>query len=208
MCGNGIRCVAKYCYDNAIVNKKEMEIETLSGIKHIKINTQNGVAKTVCVDMGKAEFAPSKIPAKFDGEKVVAKKCKIGDTEYEITCVSMGNPHCVVFVPHVENIDLESVGPKFEESPLFPEGVNVEFVKVIDKHTLKMRVWERGSGETWACGTGACAVAVAATLNGYCEKGKDVTVKLLGGDLKIKYTDGGVFMSGDAVKVFDGEVEV
>ncbi|MDE7079029.1 MAG: carbamoyl-phosphate synthase large subunit [Clostridia bacterium] len=208
MCGNGIRCVAKYCYDNAIVNKKEMQIETLSGIKNVEIKTQNGMAKSITVDMGKAVLDPRKIPVKLDGKSIIAQKCKIGDKEYEITCVSMGNPHCVVFVPHVENIDLEKIGPKFEENPLFPEGVNVEFVKVIDKHTLKMRVWERGSGETWACGTGACAVAVAAALNGHCDKDKEVTVKLLGGDLKVKYTDEAVFMTGDALKVYDGEVEV
>ena len=183
-------------------------IETLSGIKSVHIKTQNGVAKSISVDMGKAELNPRKVPVKLDGKSVVAQKVKVGDKEYEITCVSMGNPHCVVFVPHVENINIEKIGPKFEESPLFPEGVNVEFVKVIDKHTLKMRVWERGSGETWACGTGACAVAVAAALNGYCDKDADVTVKLLGGDLKIKYTDEAVYMTGDAVKVFDGEVEV
>ncbi len=208
MCGNGIRCVAKYCYDNAIVNKKEMTIETKSGVKKIKIATQNGMAKSITVDMGKAELSPAKVPVKLAGDSIISKKCKIGDKEYEITCVSMGNPHCVVFMPHVENIDIEHIGPQFEESPLFPEGVNVEFVKIVDRHTLKMRVWERGSGETWACGTGACAVAVAAVLNGHCDKNKDVTVKLLGGDLKIRYTEEGVFMTGDAVKVYDGEVEV
>lgn len=208
MCGNGIRCVAKYCYDNSIVNKKQMSIETLSGIKNIDIHTQNGVAKLITVDMGKAQLNPASLPVKLDGESVVARTCKIGGKDYDVTCVSMGNPHCVVFVKNVENLNIGQIGKAFEESPLFPEGVNVEFVKVIDKRTLKMRVWERGSGETWSCGTGACAVAVAAVLNGYCNKGEEISVKLLGGDLTVKYTDEAVYMTGGAVKVYDGEVEV
>ncbi len=208
MCGNGIRCVAKYCYDNSIVNKKQMSIETLSGIKNIDIHTQNGVAKLITVDMGKAQLNPASLPVKLDGESVVARTCKIGGKDYDVTCVSMGNPHCVVFVKNVENLNIGQIGKAFEESPLFPEGVNVEFVKVIDKRTLKMRVWERGSGETWSCGTGACAVAVAAVLNGYCNKGEEISVKLLGGDLTVKYADEAVYMTGGAVKVYDGEVEV
>ncbi len=208
MCGNGIRCVAKYCYDNAIVNKKQMTIETLSGIKNIEIHTQNGVAKLITVDMGKAELAPKKVPVKLDGKSVVDRAIEIGGKEYNVTCVSMGNPHAVVFVKNVESLNVEKLGKTFEESELFPDGVNVEFVKVIDKHTLKMRVCERGSGETWACGTGACAVAVAAVLNGYCNKDEDICVKLLGGDLVVKYTDDAVYMTGGAVKVYDGEVEV
>ena len=208
MCGNGIRCVAKYCYDNAIVNKKQMTIETLSGIKNVEIHTQNGVAKLITVDMGKAELAPKKVPVKLDGKSVVDRAIEIGGKEYNVTCVSMGNPHAVVFVKNVESLNVEKLGKAFEESELFPDGVNVEFVKVIDKHTLKMRVCERGSGETWACGTGACAVAVAAVLNGYCNKDEDICVKLLGGDLVVKYTDDAVYMTGGAVKVYDGEVEV
>lgn len=208
MCGNGIRCVAKYCYDNAIVNKKQMTIETLSGIKNIEIHTQNGVAKLITVDMGKAELAPKKVPVKLDGKSAVDRAIEIGGKEYNVTCVSMGNPHAVVFVKNVESLNVEKLGKTFEESELFPDGVNVEFVKVIDKHTLKMRVCERGSGETWACGTGACAVAVAAVLNGYCNKDEDICVKLLGGDLVVKYTDDAVYMTGGAVKVYDGEVEV
>ncbi len=208
MCGNGIRCVAKYCYDNAIVNKKQMTIETLSGIKNIEIHTQNGVAKLITVDMGKAELAPKKVPVKLDGKSVVDRAIEIGGKEYNVTCVSMGNPHAVIFVKNVESLNVEKLGKTFEERELFPDGVNVEFVKVIDKHTLKMRVCERGSGETWACGTGACAVAVAAVLNGYCNKDEDICVKLLGGDLVVKYTDDAVYMTGGAVKVYDGEVEV
>ncbi|MCI8421771.1 MAG: carbamoyl-phosphate synthase large subunit [Clostridia bacterium] len=209
MCGNGIRCVAKYCYDNAIVHKKQMTIETLSGIKNVDVHTQNGEAKLITVDMGKAELAPANIPVKLDGESVINKSVNVGGNDYSITCVSMGNPHCVVFVKNVENLNLANIGKAFEESPLFPDGVNVEFVKVIDKRTLKMRVWERGSGETWACGTGACAVAVASVLNGYCSKDEEISVKLLGGDLTVKYAeDGRVYMTGGAVKVYDGEVEV
>ncbi|MDE6210506.1 MAG: carbamoyl-phosphate synthase large subunit [Clostridia bacterium] len=209
MCGNGIRCVAKYCYDNAIVNKKQMTIETLSGIKNLEVSTQNGVAKLITVDMGKAELAPKKVPVKLEGKSVINQSVKIDGKDYDITCVSMGNPHCVVFVKNVENLNIAKIGKAFEESPLFPEGVNVEFVKVIDKRTLKMRVWERGSGETWACGTGACAVAVAAVLNGYCNKDEEISVKLLGGDLTVKYAqDDTVYMTGGAVKVYDGEVEV
>ena len=159
--------------------------------------------------MGKAELAPANIPVKLDGESVINKSVNVGGNDYSITCVSMGNPHCVVFVKNVENLNLANIGKAFEESPLFPDGVNVEFVKVIDKRTLKMRVWERGSGETWACGTGACAVAVASVLNGYCSKDEEISVKLLGGDLTVKYAeDGRVYMTGGAVKVYDGEVEV
>ncbi|MDE6474109.1 MAG: carbamoyl-phosphate synthase large subunit [Clostridia bacterium] len=209
MCGNGIRCVAKYCYDNAIVNKKQLTIETLSGIKRVDVHTQNGVAKLITVDMGKAELSPKKVPVKLDGKSVINQSVKVDGKDYDITCVSMGNPHCVVFVKNVENLNIAKIGKAFEESPLFPEGVNVEFVKVIDKRTLKMRVWERGSGETWACGTGACAVAVAAVLNGYCNKDEEISVKLLGGDLTVKYAqDDTVYMTGGAVKVYDGEVEV
>ncbi len=209
MCGNGIRCVAKYCYDNAIVNKKQLTIETLSGIKHVDVHTQNGVAKLITVDMGKAELSPKKVPVKLEGKSVINQSVKVDGKDYDVTCVSMGNPHCVIFVKNVENLNIAKIGKAFEESPLFPEGVNVEFVKVIDKRTLKMRVWERGSGETWACGTGACAVAVAAVLNGYCNKEEEISVKLLGGDLTVKYAqDDTVYMTGGAVKVYDGEVEV
>ena len=158
--------------------------------------------------MGKAEFAPAAVPVALDGENVVNRAVNVGGKEYNVTCLSMGNPHCVVFLPAVDNLDISGIGPAFEESELFPEGVNVEFVKVLDDHTLKMRVWERGSGETFACGTGACATAVAACLNGYCRKGEDITVRLLGGDLTVNYTDDAVYMTGNAVKVFDGTVEI
>ena len=173
MCGNGIRCVGKYVRDYGLTDKDEISVETLAGIKYLRLTAEDGKVAKVRVNMGEPILSPERIPVKSDHEPVVQEPIEVCNREWRMTCVSMGNPHCVVFVPHVENIDIEKIGPKFEESPLFPEGVNVEFVKVIDKHTLKMRVWERGSGETWACGTGACAVAVAAVVNGYCDKEKE-----------------------------------
>ena len=208
MCGNAIRCVGKYLYDNGIVNKDVVTIETLSGIKTLKLYKQNDVVVAARVDMGKAVLEPSEIPVKLQGEMVVDRKATIGGADYNITCVSMGNPHCVVFRDDVEQLAIEKIGPVFENCELFPERVNTEFVRVIDDHTLRMRVWERGSGETWACGTGACAAAVAAVENGFCPKGEDITVKLKGGDLVINYTDDAVFMTGEAIKVFDGYVEL
>ncbi len=211
MCGNGIRCVGKFLYDHGMVDyaeKDEITIETLSGIKKLKAYTSDGEVNTLRVDMGKAILSPSEIPVALDGEKIVARNVTIGDKEYSITCVSIGNPHCVVFRDDIDNIDIEKVGPEFENDPLFPERVNTEFVTVLNEHTIKMRVWERGSGETWACGTGACAVAVAACENGFCKKGEDIKVKLKGGDLIINYTDDTVYMTGNAEKIFDGEIEI
>ncbi len=211
MCGNGIRCVGKFLYDHDMLDiskKDEFTIETLSGIKTLKAFTSDGVVTRLRVDMGKAILNPADIPVKLDGDKVVDRTVKIGEKEYNITCVSMGNPHCVVFTDGVDYMDIEKIGPLFENDPLFPERVNVEFVTVLDDRTIKMRVWERGSGETWACGTGACAVAVAACENGFCKKGEDIKVKLRGGDLIINYTDETVYMTGNAEKVFEGEVEI
>ena len=215
MCGNGIRCVAKYLFDNGIAKGQKvgegrhvLHIDTKSGVKECTVITKNGLVSKVTVDMGKAELAPEKVPVRLEGEKVVNKPISIGGNVYRITCCSMGNPHCAVFVPSVDKLDLEDLGPKFEHDPMFPDRVNVEFVEVIDQHTLKARIWERGSGETMACGTGTCAAVVAATLNGYCEKGKDIRVILKGGELKIHYTDERVLMTGKAEKVYDGVVEV
>ena len=212
MCGNGIRCVGKFLYDHGMVDikKKDMlDIETLSGIKHLKAYTLDGEVKSLRVDMGKAILDPKEIPAKMDKDKIVNEPYTIDGEEYNITCVSMGNPHCVVFIKgDIDNLELDKIGPKFENDKLFPERVNTEFVKVLDDHTIKMRVWERGSGETWACGTGACAAAVAACENGFCNKGDDITVKLKGGDLVINYTDETVYMTGEAERVFEGTVEV
>lgn len=211
MCGNGIRCVGKFLYDHNMLDIKErneLTVETLSGIKNLKAYTQDGEVTTLRVDMGKAELNPKNIPVKCDKQKMIGERVTIGGKEYDVTCVSMGNPHCVVFVDNVDGFDLEHIGPQFENDPLFPERVNAEFIKVLNDHTIKMRVWERGSGETWACGTGACAVVVAACENGYCKKGEDITVKLKGGDLVINYTDDTVYMTGEATRVFDGVIEI
>ncbi|MCR5121525.1 MAG: carbamoyl-phosphate synthase large subunit [Ruminococcus sp.] len=210
MCGNGIRCVAKFMRDNGLVDKDEFDIETLSGIMHIKLIRHYGEVNGATVNMGAAILDPAQIPttlAPDENGKVVNRAVKIGDKDYNITCVSMGNPHAVVFMEgNIDELDIENIGSQFEYADIFPDRVNTEFIKVLDDHTLKMRVWERGSGETWACGTGACAAAVAAVLNGYCSKGEDITVKLKGGDLVIKVTDEMVYMTGNAVTVFNGEI--
>lgn len=208
MCGNGVRCVGKLARDLGYVKGDICRVETLSGVKALSFGfDKNGKVKSARVDMGRAILAPEKIPASFSGESVVNAPLFIDGTEYKVTLVSMGNPHCVVFKdPDV--LDLEKIGKKFENHPSFPERINTEFVKVISPTELKMRVWERGSGETLACGTGACAVAVAACLNGYCSKGEEITVHLLGGDLKITYTDDAVFMTGGATLAFTGEIDI
>lgn len=208
MCGNGIRCVAKFLFDNGMVEGDTATVETLSGVKSLKVYKQDGKVSHVRVDMGKAELDPKNIPVAMDKTKIINEQVFIDGKEYRITCVSMGNPHCVVFCDNIDSLDIEKVGPAFENSPIFPERVNAEFVKVVDDRTIRMRVWERGSGETWACGTGACAVAVAAVENGFCRKNEDITVKLKGGDLVIKYTDDTVFLTGNAETVFEGEVEL
>ena len=211
MCGNAIRCVGKYLYDHGMVPKTTMTIETLSGIKTLSLYLQNGKVDSVTVDMGAAELHPAKIPVNLDGDRAVGRTVIIGGKAYTITCVSMGNPHCVVFcdpkIP-LDTLKLEELGPQFEYDPLFPQRVNTEFVTVLGRTSLKMRVWERGSGETWACGTGACAAAVAAVLNGYCLPDEEITVKLRGGDLSIRYTGETVYMTGKAAKVFEGDVEI
>ena len=207
MCGNGIRCVAKFMRDKGLVDKDKFTIETLSGIIGVELMRHYGEVVGARVDMGKAILDPAQIPVNLEGEKVINKPAVIGDREWNITCVSMGNPHCVTFVKNVDTFELEKYGPMFEYNELFPERVNAEFVQTVDRNTLKMRVWERGSGETWACGTGACASVVAACENGYCNKDEDVTVKLIGGELTVRYTsDGEVYLTGNAVNVFDGEV--
>ena len=210
MCGNGIRCVGKFLYDHELIdtNKEFVEVETLSGIKKLKVYKTDGKVTSLKVDMGKAELNPKNIPINIEINKVINYPINIDGNDYNITCVSMGNPHCVVFVDNVNDINIDKIGPMFENNKLFPERVNTEFVKVIDRNTLQMRVWERGSGETWACGTGACASAVAAVENGFCDKGKDITVKLKGGDLIINYNDDTVYMTGSATKVFEGVVEI
>ena len=205
MCGNAIRCVAKFLYEKDICKKESISIETLSGIKYLDLKIENDKVTGVTVDMGKAILKPSEIPVNIDGETAIAKQIVIDGKEYTATCVSMGNPHCVVFDEiDPDDIDLHCIGPKFEKNEIFPEQVNTEFVKVIDENTLKMRVWERGNGETQACGTGAVAAAIAAVENGYCEKDTDISVRVEGGELIVRYTDEGVFLTGDAEKVFEG----
>lgn len=210
MCGNGIRCVGKFVYDKGLVpaDKTVITIDTLSGVKTLDLTVEDGRVKTAKVDMGAAILKPADIPAVFDGERMIDVPLDVDGRTWKVTAVSMGNPHCVTFVDDVDGLDLERIGPSFENHPVFPDRVNTEFVKVIDGHTLQMRVWERGSGETWACGTGACATAAAAVENGFCKKNEDITVRLRGGDLVIRYTDDTVFMTGPAETVFEGEVFV
>lgn len=208
MCGNGIRCVGKLARDLGYVNGDECTVETLSGIKKLKFTF--GEDKKVAfarVDMGAAVLNGLKIPSTVKGEKVVNYPLEIGGKTYNATLVSMGNPHCVVFEDPTD-FPIEKIGPLFENSKYFPERVNTEFVSVLDRTHVKMRVWERGSGETHACGTGACAAAVAAVLNGYCDKNTEITVYLLGGELKITYTDETVFMYGAASLSFTGDVDI
>ena len=206
MCGNGIRCVGKYVYDYGIAKKPSISVETLAGIKYLDFTIENDKVKLVKVDMGSPELVPEKIPIVASGEMVLNEPIFVDGTEYRMTGVSMGNPHAVVFIDDVKRLDIEKIGPKFENHERFPRRVNTEFVKVLDRHTVEMRVWERGSGETLACGTGACAVAVACILNGFTEE--KVTVKLLGGDLLIEWdrTANKVYMTGAAEVSFEGEI--
>lgn len=210
MCGNATRCVAKYVYDNGLTEKQEIALETLSGIKTIKMFVENGKVKSAVVNMGMPVIEPAKIPVDFDGEAVINTPVEVAGKNYAITCVSMGNPHCVLFVDDTDSIEIERIGPLFENHPLFPDRINTEFIKVIDGETLKMRVWERGAGETLACGTGACAAAVAAILNGHCMKDKDISIILKGGILIIRWDSksGDVYMTGPAETVCTGEIEI
>ena len=208
MCGNAIRCVGKFLFDHGLVSKTTILVETKSGTKRLTLSVENGEVAAVRVNMGKAELAPEKIPVTLTGDKIVGFETTVGGEVHKITCVSMGNPHNVIFTDDPYGLDLEKIGPGFENDPLFPERVNTEFVRLTGKNELTMRVWERGSGETWACGTGACAAAVAACENGLCEKGADILLKLRGGDLTICYTDDAVYMTGPAAYAFCGEVEV
>ena len=208
MCGNGVRCVGKFLYDIKGIKKDTLTVETLSGIKTLKMQIEGGVAVGAAVDMGRAELFPDNIPALFEGDTAINVPLIVDGHTYRVTCVSMGNPHCVVFGGDPYAIELEKIGRSFETHPAFPERVNTEFVQVLARNELKMRVWERGSGETFACGTGACAVAVAAVLNGYADKGAEIKVHLRGGDLNICYTDETVVMTGSATLAFCGEVEI
>lgn len=208
MCGNGVRCVGKLAHDLGYVKGDTCTVETLSGIKTLEFFIgSDGKVEAAKVNMGKAVLNGEKIPSLIKGESVVDCPLEVGGEAYNVTLVSMGNPHCVVF-RDPDTLDIEAIGAKFENHTAFPDRVNTEFVKVSGRNKLKMRVWERGSGETFACGTGACAAAVAAVLNGYCDKGEEITVSLLGGELKIVYTDESVYMTGPATLVFTGDVKI
>lgn len=204
MAGNSIRSVGKYLYDYGYVNHDFISIETKSGIKDLRLYTREGRVNYVSVFMGTADLDARNLPTTIEEERIIDYRTEIGDGEYNITCCSIGNPHCVIFLDSVDTLDLQKIGPKFENSPLFPDRINTEFVRVVNKNMLKMRVYERGNGETMACGTGACAAVIAAVENGYCNKGEDITVKLPGGDLIVNYTDEGVVLSGNTRLVYKG----
>lgn len=207
MCGNATRCIGKYVYDRGLTDKTEITLETLSGIKSLKLDVSDGKVSSVSVDMGEADFTAGNIPVISDKKELVSEEVFINGEKVKVTCVSVGNPHCVIFTENIDGLDLEKIGPVYENDKMFPERVNTEFVEIIDKSTLKMRVWERGSGETWACGTGACATVAAAVKNGICRPDTEVTVKLRGGDLNICCkSDGHIIMRGPAAFVFDGEI--
>ncbi|QUO36632.1 carbamoyl-phosphate synthase large subunit [Dysosmobacter sp. Marseille-Q4140] len=207
MAGNALRCMAKYLYDFGFVRKEAMTIETDTGVKSVEVYTADGKVTSACVDMGYATLDTTALHLNLPEKKIVDYPVSIGGEKYSITCVDMGNPHCVVFCPRVDGVDVEHVGPQFEHAPYFPDRINTEFIRVVNPSTIKMRVWERGSGETLACGTGACAAVVAATANNLCAKDSDVTVRVRGGDLIVHYTDEHVTLTGDAKLVYTGEAE-
>ena len=204
MAGNSIRSVAKYLYDNGYAFTEDMTVETAAGIKAMHLFTRDGRVNYVEVDMGQADLKAASLPTTFEDDIILNKAVMIGGQEYNITCCSIGNPHCVVFCDRVDPIDLSVVGPQFEYAEFFPDRINTEFVRVVNDTTLKVRVYERGNGETMACGTGACAAVIAACENGYCRRGDDITVKLPGGDLIVNYTEERVTLSGNTALVFKG----
>ena len=206
----GIRCVAKFAYDHGIVRKKNITVNTKSGIKYLDLDIKDGKVSSVKVNMGSPILTAKMIPVVSDKEQVIDQPLDVNGTVWNITAVSMGNPHAVTYMEDVNSLDIEKVGPMFENHINFPDRINTEFVKVIDRRTLQMRVWERGSGETLACGTGACAVAVASTLNGLVDEDVPITVKLLGGDLQILWNrqENLVYMTGPATTVFEGEIDL
>ena len=208
MSGTGVRCVGKYIHDKGLTDKATVTVETDAGIKVLELHLENGLPKSVTVDMGKPELRPEYIPVKAEGENFVDEAVEVMGQVVFLTAVSMGNPHAVIFGEDTDSLKLEEIGPLFENHPMFPQRTNTEFIQVVDKNTLKMRVWERGSGETLACGTGACASLVAGVLTGVC--GRRATLKLLGGDLEIRWDEetDHVFMTGPAEFVFDGEIDL
>lgn len=206
MCGNGIRCVAKYVYDYGLTDKTEISVETLAGIKYLRLQVENGKVASVEVNMGAPILEPKEIPVAVEESPVVNVPVEVKGKIYHMTCVSMGNPHVIIFMNNVKDLDIAAIGPYFENHTVFPKRTNTEFVEVLDRNTVNMRVWERGSDETLACGTGACATTVACILNDKTEN--EVTVHLLGGDLKIRWDREAnqVYMTGPATVVFDGEI--
>ncbi|MDE6091563.1 MAG: diaminopimelate epimerase [Ruminococcus sp.] len=207
MCGNATRCIGKYVYDMGLTNKTDITLETNSGIKYLKLFLKDNKVSLVQVDMGKAILTPTDIPVKSSLDKFIDQPVEVDGKTYNMTCVSMGNPHAVIFTDGIDSLDLEKIGPSFENHEIFPNRVNTEFAEVINDHTLKMRVWERGSGETFACGTGTCATVVAAVLNGICRHDEEILVHLRGGDLRITYkSDGTVMMTGEAEYICEGTV--
>lgn len=208
MCGNGVRCIAKYVYDHGMTDKTQISIETKGGIKYLDLHVENGKVSTVKVDMGEPILTTKDIPVEWKEEQMIGQPVEVDGRQYEMTCVSMGNPHAVVWVEDTNSLDLEKIGPDFEHHAMFPERVNTEFVQILNRSEVNMRVWERGSGETLACGTGACATAVACALNGKTED--EVTIHLLGGDLLIQYdrASNHVYMTGPATTVFEGNIEI
>lgn len=207
MCGNGVRCVAKFVYDSGIARKDRISVATKSGIKYVDVFAKDGKAEYVRVNMGAPILRAKDVPMVCSEEEAVSCPLRVDGTIWKVTAVSMGNPHAVVYIDDVDGLEIEKIGPKFENHPAFPDRVNTEFVRVIDRHTVQMRVWERGSGETLACGTGACAVAVSSILNDLVDEG-EVTVKLLGGELRIEWNreENTVYMTGPATTVFEGEI--
>ena len=209
MCGNGIRCVAKFVYDKGLTEKTTITVETLAGIKTLQLNVSGGQVETVRVDMGTPEFDTRRVPVTFPGKQMLDEPLEVDGSIFRVNCISMGNPHCVIFVDEdVRTIDLPRVGPLFETHPIFPKRINTEFANIIDRSHIRMRVWERGSGETMACGTGACATAVAAILADRCDN--SVELQLLGGSLQIEYDREAdrVYMTGPATTVYDGEISL
>ena len=208
MCGNGIRCVAKFVYDKGLTDKTSISVISCGKIKYLTLSIENGKVSTVRVNMGSPILKAKDIPVISDKEEVIGDEIEVAGETYKMTCVSMGNPHAVVFVDEVAGLPLEKIGPLFENHVRFPKRVNTKFVKILDENTVEMRVWERGTGETLACGTGACATVVACVLNGLTKE--QVTVKLLGGNLQIQWDRESnlVYMTGPATTVFEGEIEI
>ncbi|MCL2356555.1 MAG: diaminopimelate epimerase [Defluviitaleaceae bacterium] len=208
MCGNAIRCVGKYLYESGRTAKNTLNIETLVGLKILELIILGGVVNSVRVNMGTASLSPASIPVDLVGDSIIGREVKIAGHKYEITCVSMGNPNAVIFDDDIDRFEMEKIGPVIECAKIFPERTNFEVAQIISRNNIRMRVWNRGAGETMACGTGACSAAVAAVLMGYCDKDTDITVQVRGGVLTVKYTDAAVYMTGGCEKVFEGEMPV